>query len=62
MEGELEACVVPTAVAIGLVVGLVGLTRIYLHRHWMTDVVGAWVVATFALAMAQRWRAAGVEP
>lgn len=53
---------IPAAVTLGLAVGLVGLTRIYLHRHWMTDVVGAWVVAALALAMAQRWRAARIEP
>lgn len=53
---------IPAAVTLGLAVGLVGLTRIYLLRHWVTDVVGAWLVAALALAMAQRWRAARVEP
>jgi len=35
---------------------LVGLTRIYLQRHWFSDVMGAWLVAAFVLAVAQTWR------
>ena len=31
---------------------IVGMTRVYLSRHWMTDVVGAWILAGFALALA----------
>ena len=27
--------------------------RVYLRRHWFTDVIGAWVVAVGALSMAQ---------
>jgi undecaprenyl-diphosphatase len=38
----------------------VGCTRVYLNRHWLTDVVGAWLIAGWALtiAAAARGRAA----
>jgi membrane-associated phospholipid phosphatase len=36
---------------------LVGATRVYLDRHWMTDVVGAWMLAGTALALAGSARA-----
>ena len=59
LQRRRHALGLPMAVGLGLAVGCVGLTRIYLLRHWMTDVIGAWMVAVFTLAMAQRWRAAG---
>ena len=62
LQRQHRAFSLPAAVAIGLAVGLVGLTRIYLQRHWTTDVVGAWVVAALVLALAERWRAARIEP
>lgn len=33
---------------------LIGATRIYLHRHWLTDVLGAWLVAMVTLS-ASAW-------
>jgi undecaprenyl-diphosphatase len=33
---------------------LVGCTRVYLNRHWATDVVGAWLVVLVTLAASQR--------
>jgi len=56
LQRQRRAFGVPAATAIGLAVGLVGLTRIYFQRHWMTDVVGAWLVAALALALAARWQ------
>ena len=44
------------AVGCGLAVLLIGATRVLLGRHWVTDVVGAWLVAALALALARVWR------
>lgn len=42
----------PTAILIGGGVPLVvGLTRVYLNVHWITDVVGGWTVGLFVAAM-----------
>jgi membrane-associated phospholipid phosphatase len=42
----------PTAILIGGAVPLVvGLTRVYLDVHWITDVVGGWTVGLFVAAM-----------
>jgi undecaprenyl-diphosphatase len=56
LQRQRRALGVPAAAAVGLMVGLVGLTRIYLYRHWTTDVVGSWMVAALALALAARWQ------
>lgn len=37
-----------------LLIALVGLTRIYLNRHWVSDVVGGWLVALVALELSAR--------
>jgi undecaprenyl-diphosphatase len=44
------------AVCLALVI-LVGWTRIYLNRHWFTDILGAWWLALCVLAVARfLWR------
>lgn len=34
----------------------VGVTRVYLIRHWVTDVLGSWLVAAWALTLFTHWR------
>jgi undecaprenyl-diphosphatase len=45
------------ALGCGLVILAVGATRVYLRRHWVTDVLGAWLVALVVLSLARRERA-----
>ena len=42
------------AIGCGLLIVVVGLTRVYLGRHWVSDVAGGWLVALTALALAKR--------
>ena len=37
-------------------IGLVGISRLYLNRHWATDVLGGWLVALLVLSVAAAWR------
>jgi membrane-associated phospholipid phosphatase len=45
---------------LALILG-VGLTRVYLGRHWMSDVAGSWLLAAWALALARSWQGARAE-
>ena len=46
-----------------LLIAAVGFTRVYLNRHWASDVVGAWLVAWVALAIVPYWEGArGRQP
>ncbi len=45
------------AVGAGAMLVAVGLTRVYLERHWPTDVLGGWLLATTMLAIARSWQA-----
>lgn len=42
------------ALGCGLLILAVGATRVYLHRHWVSDVLGAWLVALVSLSFAGR--------
>jgi len=42
------------ALGCGLMILAVGATRVYLRRHWASDVLGAWLVALVALSFARR--------
>ena len=37
-------------------IGLVGISRVYLNRHWATDVLGGWLVACVVLSIAKSWQ------
>lgn len=41
-----------------LIILLVGAGRLYLNRHWASDVMGGWLVALLALAVAVNWEQA----
>ena len=37
---------------------MVGISRLYLSRHWASDVLGGWLVALLALSVAASWERA----
>lgn len=41
-----------------LIILLVGAGRLYLNRHWASDVVGGWLVALLVLSVALAWEQA----
>lgn len=42
----------------GVMIALVGASRVYLNRHWATDVLGSWLVALLVLSIAKSWQTA----
>jgi len=42
-------------VACLIMIGLVGFSRLYLNRHWASDILGAWLVVFVSLSIARVW-------
>jgi len=40
------------------IIGLVGVSRLYLNRHWAMDILGGWLVALVVLSIADYWQTA----
>ena len=38
------------------IIGMVGFTRVVLNRHWASDVVGGWLLASCMLVIALAWK------
>ena len=55
-QNRTRSWAVAGAVGCWLLILLIGITRVYLHRHWCTDVIGAWLIAMTALAATARYR------
>lgn len=41
-----------------IVIGLIGVSRVYLHRHWPSDVLGSWLLALMVFAIVRLWEQA----
>ena len=42
-------------------IGAVGLTRVYLNRHWASDILGSWLVVLVVFGIARCWEQTGAE-
>ena len=42
------------AIVCAILILIVGASRIYLHRHWFTDVIGGWLVAITVLSLIRK--------